>query len=100
MRDVDEPVAFGRNNSHGVARFESVTQMIGVKGLVGQHGIKRQPFDQRRDPGDFVALAREQLEAHEVAQSIGEGQNFGRQSAFGAPDSLIESPPFAPLAFW
>jgi hypothetical protein len=45
-------------------------------------------------------LAGKQFEPNEISQGIGEGQNFGGQSAFRASNGLIESPPFAPLAFW
>jgi hypothetical protein len=35
-------------------------------------------------------------EPHEIAQGIGEGQDFGAQTALGAADRLALGPPFAP----
>jgi len=42
------------------------------------------------------AMAGQQNEAHQIAERIGEGEDFGRQAAFGAADGLALSPPFAP----
>src|SRR3712207_5247044 len=47
-----------------------------------------------------MALARQQDEAHEVAEGVDQGDDLGRQAAAGAADGLISGPPFAPLAFW
>ena len=38
---------------------EGLTQMIGIKSLVGQQGIEREAIDQIRDTDDFTALAGE-----------------------------------------
>src|ERR671916_3411782 len=47
-----------------------------------------------------MALARQQHEAHEVAERIDQSDDLGGQAAAGAADGLIPGPPFAPLAFW
>jgi hypothetical protein len=47
-----------------------------------------------------MAMARQQNEPCQISQSIHQGDDLGGQTAFGAPDGLISSPPFAPLAFW
>lgn len=65
-----------------VAVFEVFTQMIGIEGLVGPHGIKLQAVNQIRHPDNLTALAWERLEANEVAQGVGERQNLCGQSAF------------------
>jgi hypothetical protein len=44
-------------------------------------------------------LTGQQAEADQIAKGVHQGQNLGGQSAFRASDGLIESPPFAPLAF-
>lgn len=41
-------------------------------------------------------LPRHQDEVHEVAQSIGEGQDFARPAADGPAYRLALGPPFAP----
>ena len=73
-----------------------VDDPIAVEGLVGQQGIKGQPFDKRRDADRVVAIARQQDEPHKVAERVREGQYFGRPAAFRLTYSLTESPPFAP----
>jgi hypothetical protein len=47
-----------------------------------------------------MTLARQQDEAHEVAERIGQSDDLGRQPTSRSPDGLILGPPFVPLAFW
>ena len=56
--------------------------MIGIKCLVGHQGIERETINQIRYTDDLTALAGKQFETNEIAQGIGKGKNFGRQSAF------------------
>ena len=53
-------------------------------------------LDERRNADRVEALSRQQHEAHEIAERVGERQDFGRHAAFGAADGLALSPPFAP----
>jgi hypothetical protein len=41
-------------------------------------------------------MAGQEDEADEIAQRVGQRQNFGRYAAFGTADGLALSPPFAP----
>src|ERR1700745_3055312 len=52
------------------------------------------------DTARIMALGGQQHKAHQVSQRVHQRDDFGRQSAARAPDGLILSPPFAPLAFW
>ena len=74
--------------------------MIGIECFVGHQGTEREAINQVRRTDDLATLAGKQFETNEITQGVGERKNFGRQSAFRAPNGLIESPPFAPLAFW
>ena len=58
-------------------------------------GLRLRPVA-RGDADGVVALARQQFEPHQVAKRVGQGQDLGRQSAFGLADRLALSPPFAP----
>ena len=100
VRDVDFPIALCGNDSRRTAFMQGLTQVIGIESLVGHQGVEGEAIDQIRDTDDLAALAGKQFETNEIAQGIGERENFGRQSAFRTPNGLIESPPFAPLAFW
>ena len=74
--DVNAAIVFCRNDGLGLARIEVLTQGIGVEGLVGKHGAKFEAADQLRHTNDFTALAGQKLEAHQIAQRIGERQNL------------------------
>jgi len=47
-----------------------------------------------------VRLTWQQQKADQVAKSIYQGNDFGRQAAARASYGLSLSPPFAPVAFW
>jgi len=78
------------------ARIEIGDDGVGVERLVGDQSTELDAFDQRRNTDGIEALSRQEFKAHEVAQRIGEGQDLGRHTAFGAADRLVRSPPFAP----
>jgi len=92
-------VSFGGNDGLCAAFMQGAAQVIGVKGLIAEKRVKGQALNQRGDTDDFATLAGQQAEADQIAKGVHQGQNLGGQSAFRAPDGLIESPPFAPLAF-
>ena len=94
------PIALCRDDSRRTAFKQVLTQVIGVECLVGHQCIEGEAVNQIWHTDDLTALAGKQFEANEISQGIGESQNFGGQSAFRASNGLIESPPFAPLAFW
>ena len=75
--NVNATISFCRNDGLCLARIEVLTQGIGVEGLVGKHGTKFQTADQVWHTNDFTALAGQKLEAHQIAQRIGESQNLG-----------------------
>ena len=82
MGDVHEPVCFCRNNGLSIAIFEFFAQGIGIKCLVGKHGAEIQTVDQVWHAKDFTSLTGQQLEPHQIAQGICQGQNLGGQTAF------------------
>ena len=85
-----------RNYDLRTALIEFGDDGVAVEGLVGDQGAELDALEQRRDPDRVEALPRQQHEAHEIAERIGEGQDFGGHAAFRAPDRLALSPPFAP----
>ncbi len=82
VRNVDFPIALRGNDSRRTAFMQGLTQVIGVKSLVGHQGIEGEAVNQIRHTDDFTALAGKQFETDEIAQGIGERKNLGRQSAF------------------
>src|SRR5216684_284151 len=95
-RNGVHPVRPLRDDDSGAASVHLGDDPIGIEGLVGDQGAELDALDQRRDPHRVEALSRQQDESDEVAEGIGEGQDFGRHAALGAADGLALSPPFAP----
>src|SRR5437016_11553674 len=85
-----------RNHDLGTGLIEIGDDVVAVEGLVGDQRAEFDPRDERRNADGVEALSRQQHESDEVAQGIGEGEDFGRHAALGFADGLALSPPFAP----
>jgi len=97
---LDRSIALWRDNGGGPALVQVLSQPIDIKRLVGQQSRELNILNEGRNADGVMALSRQQNEPRQVPQGIHQGDNLGGQPAFGAPDGLISSPPFAPLAFW
>jgi hypothetical protein len=53
-------------------------------------------MDQWGNAHRVVALARQEMEADQIAERVGEGEDFGGPSALGLAYGLALSPPFEP----
>src|SRR4249919_160430 len=84
------------DDDRGAARVEIGDDGIAVEGLVGDQRVEGQSLDERRNADRVEALSRQQHKAHEIAERIGERQDFGGHAAFRAANGLALSPPFAP----
>src|SRR3712207_2356833 len=93
-------VRLGRDHGGGAAGVEFGPEPVDVGGPVAEQGAEGDALDKRRHADGVVALARQQHEAHQVAQRVHQGDDLGGQAATGAADGLVLCPPFAPLAFW
>lgn len=93
-------IGFWWNDGTGTTFVQLNPQPVGIEGLVGQKGIEINTLNQRFDTDHVVALTGQQHEADQISKGIYKGDDFAAQTAARAPDSLILSPPFAPLAFW
>src|SRR3954463_5825498 len=85
-----------RDHHLGATPVEIGDNVIAVEGCVGDQGAEFDALDQRRDPDRIEALSGQRHKADEIAQGIGEGQDFGCHAALGTADGLARSPPFAP----
>ena len=99
-RDGARSVGLGRDHGCRAALIEFGTQPIHVEGPVGQQRREIEVLDERCHPDAVVALARQEHEAHQIAERIDECHDLGRQAAARAPDGLRLSPPLAPLPCW
>jgi hypothetical protein len=84
------------DNGLCAARVEIGDDDVAVERLVGDQRVEGQSFDGRRHAHRIEALSWQKHEAHEVAERVGEGQDFGGHAAFRPADRLALGPPFAP----
>ena len=75
-------------------------QPIGVKGFISEEGFEFDPFDQGLNANGIVPLTRQKDDAAQVAKSIHKCHDFRGQASPRAANSLILSPPFAPVPCW
>src|ERR1700754_550808 len=70
--------------------------VVAVESLVSNQGAKLDPVDERRHADGIEAMARQEDEADQVAEGVGEREDFGGHATLGAAYGLALSPPFAP----
>src|SRR5262245_59577761 len=99
-REFLRPRRMRRNDRLGIDRFDVGAEVIGSKGGVAQHPLRRQAVDQCLSLGDVIALASREEVAHRQAETAHRQVNFAGQAAARAADGLILSPPFAPAPCW
>ena len=85
-----------RDNDLGAALVEIGDDGIAVEGLVGDEALKGETIDERSNTHSIETMAGQENEADEIAQCVGQRQNFGRHAAFGTADGLALRPPFGP----
>ena len=66
------------------------------KALSAIKPLEGETVDERSDADRIETVAGQQNEAHEIAERVGQREDFGRHAALGAADRLALSPPFAP----
>src|SRR5918998_3812174 len=93
-------VGLGRDHRGGTTGVELRPEPVGVEGFVAEQGAEGDALDQRRHADAVVAPAGQQKEAHQIAESVDEGDDLGGQATARAADGLVPGPPLAPLAFW
>ncbi len=91
-----DPVAFRWNDRRNLrCRQHRQHPFIGVIGLVGQPGVRRQARQQRIGPHSVRGLPPAEHNTRRIAQGVRQGMNLGAQATLAAPDGLV-----APRFFW
>src|SRR3978361_860384 len=85
-----------RDDGFGAARGEIGDNGVASERLVGDQRVEGQSVNQRWHAHGVEALSRQKHEAHEIAERIGESQDFGGHATFRTADRLALGPPFAP----
>jgi hypothetical protein len=97
MRGVSSGPLAQWNDSLGAVRSQPLAQPVSIERLVADDGKACDAVHESIEACDVVTLARQQQEAHRIAECIDEGCNLRRQAAARFADRLIASPPFAPV---
>ena len=85
-----------RDDDAGAAFIQFGDDPVGIERLVGDQRAELDAIDQRGDADRVVALARQELEADQIAERVGQSEDFGGPSALGLAYGLALSPPFEP----
>src|SRR5688572_27751296 len=80
----------------GAALVEIGDDGVAVEGHVGDQRAEGDAVDQGLDTDGVEPMAGQQDEADQIAERVGEGEDFGGHAALGAAYGLALSPPFAP----
>ena len=78
------------------ALVEVFDDPVRIEGFVGDQRAEFDVLDQRGDSNRVVTLSRQEDEADQIAEGIGQGEDLGGPAAFRLAYSLALSPPFAP----
>lgn len=73
---------------------------VGIISLVGDDVVSLEAGEQRDGQPGIAGIAAGQDEPDRAAERIDRDMPLGRQSASGAPQSLVADPPFWPVAAW
>lgn len=72
------PMGLGRDDCRRAPLVQFGAQPINIEGLVGQQRGEIEVLDQRRDTDAIVSLARQEDEAHQIAERIDQRHDLGR----------------------
>ena len=92
---VDALRALGDDDA-GAALVQFGDDPVGIESLVSDQRAELDAMDQRGNAHRVVALARQEVEADQIAERVGEREDFGGPAALGLAYGLALSPPFEP----
>ena len=85
-----------RDDDLGPPLVQLVDDPVRIKRLVGKQSVELDALDQRGDAHRVVSVPRQQDKADEIAQSVGQCQDFGRQATPGAANGWLSVPLLRP----
>lgn len=88
-----------RDDDLGPAFVQVFDDPVGIKSLVGDQAAEFDILDQGRDADGVEAVAGQKDKPHQIAERIGQREDFGGPAALRLADRLILGPPFAPCAW-
>ena len=97
MRGVSSGALAQRNDRLDAAIGQALAQPVGIERLVTDDSQAGDAGDENVEARNVVPLARQEHEAHQIAERVNERCNLRRQAAARLADGLVLSPPFAPV---
>lgn len=88
-------VALG-NDDAGATLIQLGDDPVGIEGFIRDQRAEGDAVDQRGNADRVVALARQEMEADQITERVGEGEDFGGPATLGLAYGLALSPPFEP----
>src|SRR5258708_7416237 len=88
------------NDGEGALVGDHLAEMVGVIGGVGHDDLGGKAVGQGAGLWGIAFLAGREDEPHRASQTTDSQMDLGAQATARAPDGLILSPLFAPLACW
>src|ERR1019366_429907 len=85
-----------RDDNLGATLVENCDDRVAVERFIPEQRTEIYSLDQRLNANGFEALSWQQDKADQIAECIGQSEDFGRHTALGLADRLIVRPPFAP----
>ena len=97
VRGVSSGTFAQRNDCLDVAASQTFAQPVRIERLVADQSQAGDAGHESVKTGDVVTLARQEHEAHQIAERIDKRRNLRRQATARLANGLILSPPFAPV---
>jgi hypothetical protein len=72
---------------------------VGIESLVGDQAAEFDILNQGRDADGIEAVAGQKDKPHQIAERVGQREDFGGPAPLRLADGLILGPPFAPCAW-
>lgn len=89
-----------RDDRYSACGLDMVEDSVAVIGFIGEDMDGIEAGQERDGRSGIAGVAASQDEADGSPERIDRDVPLGRQSASGAPQSLVASPPFWPVAAW
>ena len=84
------------NDDAGATLIQLGDNPVGIEGFIRDQRAEGDAVNQRGNADGVVTLARQEMEADQIAERVGEGKDFGGPATLGLAYGLALSPPFEP----
>src|ERR1017187_2726240 len=86
-----------RDNNIGATLVQNCDDRVAVERFIPEQRTEIYSLNQMLNANVFEALSWQQDKADQIAECIGQSEDFGRHAALGLADRLILRPPLRPV---